>query len=849
MWFKNRCVRGDPFLAAALPDYCNRNYLIYIWAGTIKLFIFNNKSSMSFTNNENVFTFPTSQMPVDNATELKAIAELAPSLDKSLPILPLRDVVAFPWLAMPVSIGRDSSLQAVKTAFEKESLLVCLTQKDHTVELPKSGDLYHTGVACRVIKILELPDGTHTALLSLLCKVQLSRLAASKPFLKGTFSVTTDVWSDNTDNKTDVTIAILNELVEQVIQNISESDRDDFRKSFNSIGSIEQKVNYLAMQLPMPTDNKQAALEAKTFNERMILLIGAIKRSLEENEIRREVQQQAQQQMSQMQRQRFLEQEIRVMQDELGAVYDDDDLQELAARAEKKIWSPQMQERFEKEMRKLERYNPQTPEYAVQYSYMDTLLSLPWDNCPEKDFTLADVERILDRDHYGLRDVKDRIIEQMAVVKQRGDVKAGILCLYGPPGVGKTSLGKSVAEALGREYVRVSFGGLHDEAEIRGHRKTYLGAMPGRIITGLQRCQTSNPVFVLDEIDKIGQDFKGDPSTALLEVLDPEQNNKFHDNYIDADYDLSHVLFIATANTLDKVSAPLLDRMELIEISGYITEEKVQIARRHLVPAKLEDMGMEKDEVKFEDAAIERIITEYTRESGVRQLDKKIAKVIRRVIRRKVGGEEYPRLITADMIPEFLGKREVFSEIYENNDFTGVVTGLAWTSAGGEILFIETSLTPGKGEKLTLTGNLGDVMKESATIALQYLRSHADELGIPTEAFTTQDVHIHVPEGAVPKDGPSAGITMAASIASALLNVKVRDKLAMTGEITLRGKVLPVGGIKEKILAAKRAGITDIMLCEDNRKDIEDIDAIYVEGLTFHYVRTVRDVLDFALLR
>lgn len=602
------------------------------------------------------------------------------------------------------------------------------------------------------------------------------------------------------------------------------------------------------MQLPGFVREKQLMLESHNFVEYAEKATSILESSLQMNEVRKEFQARAQQELSQGQRQMFLETQIRMMQEELG-IGDDDDIAALSKRAAEMNWPADVHDRFEKELRKLERFNPQSPDYAVQYSYIDTLLSLPWDNCSNKDFKLKQVQEILDRDHYGLRDVKDRIVEQMAVIRMRGDVKAGILCLYGPPGVGKTSLGKSVAEALGREYVRVSFGGLHDESEIRGHRKTYLGAMPGRIISGLQKCNTSNPVFVLDEIDKIGQDIKGDPSTALLEVLDPEQNSRFHDNYIDVDYDLSRVLFIATANTLQTISTPLLDRMELIEISGYIPAEKIEIALRHLVGAKLEENGLAKDEITFTREAIALIIDEYTRESGVRQLEKKISKVIRKIVRLKVGEEDYPTTVGPEEVRRFLGKQEVFPDTYENNDYVGVVTGLAWTASGGDILFIESSLIPGKGEKLTLTGNLGDIMKESATIALQYLKANAAKFGIPSEKFSQYDVHIHVPEGAIPKDGPSAGITMVTSLASAFKGVKVRERLAMTGEMTLRGKVLPVGGIKEKILAAKRAGITDIILCEKNRKDIEDIDAMYLEGLNFHYVMDIEQVLDIALLK
>ena len=512
-------------------------------------------------------------------------------------------------------------------------------------------------------------------------------------------------------------------------------------------------------------------------------------------------------------------------------------------------WSKEVKEQFKKELAKLERLNPQSPDYSVQYSYLDQLLNLPWNVFTRDSFNLAKVEKKLNHDHYGLENVKDRILEHLSVLKLRGDMKSPIICLYGPPGVGKTSLGRSIADALNRKYARISLGGLHDEAEIRGHRRTYIGAMPGRIIQALTRCQSSNPVFVLDEIDKIGNDFKGDPASALLEVLDPEQNSHFHDNYVDIDYDLSNVLFIATANSLSTISQPLLDRMEIIDISGYIQEEKVEIARKHLLPKQLQENGFEKNEISFTKQALAKIVESYTRESGVRELDKKIAKVLRKIARIKATAEKpYPTTVNLDNLREYLGPEDYSRDRYEGNEFAGVVTGLAWTAVGGEILFVESSLSKGKGEKLTLTGNLGDVMKESAVIALQYLKSHSQMLGIDYELFDKYNVHIHVPEGAIPKDGPSAGITMVTSLASSFTQRKVRDHLAMTGEITLRGKVLPVGGIKEKILAAKRAGITDIILCKENKKDIDEIKDSYLSGLTFHFVDTVKEVLELALL-
>jgi ATP-dependent Lon protease len=605
-------------------------------------------------------------------------------------------------------------------------------------------------------------------------------------------------------------------------------------------------MNFLATNIAFDSDQKQHMLEERDIKKRAYLLYALLTREEQLVEIKANIQSRTREDLSQQQREHFLQQQIRTIQEELGT--DVDDIEELHERSQHMKWSEDVQKQFEKELRKLERLNPQSPDYSVQYAYLDNMLNLPWETYTEDNFDLKKVENKLNADHYGLEKVKDRILEHLSVLKLRGDLKAPILCLYGPPGVGKTSLGKSIADALHREYARISLGGLHDEAEIRGHRRTYIGAMPGRIIAALAKCGSNNPVIVLDEIDKVGQDFKGDPSSALLEVLDPEQNGHFHDNYLDVDYDLSKILFIATANSLATVSRPLLDRMEVIEINGYIPEEKLEIAKRHLIPKELEENGFGKNEIKFGKQVVLKMIEDYTRESGVRQLEKKIATVLRRVARHKAVGDDYPTSIKVEDLKEYLGAPDYSRDKYEGNEFAGVVTGLAWTAVGGEILFVESSLARGKGEKLTLTGNLGDVMKESAVIALQYLRSHCSLLDIDPELFDKYNIHIHVPEGAIPKDGPSAGVTMVTSLASSFTQRKVKDHLAMTGEITLRGKVLPVGGIKEKILAAKRAGIKDIILCKDNRKDIEEINEIYLKGLTFHYVNTIKDVLDLALL-
>ena len=608
-------------------------------------------------------------------------------------------------------------------------------------------------------------------------------------------------------------------------------------------------VNFLCTNIPFTPQQKQEFLDIPTVKERAFALYAALRKEAQLLEIKADIQSKTRADINQQQREHFLQQQIKTIQDELGGNSQEQDIEELSQKAAQKKWSEEVQEVFNKELRRLERLYPQSPDFSVQYNYLETLTDLPWGEYTTDNFNLKNAQRQLDKDHYGLEKVKERIIEHLAVLKLRGDMKAPIICLYGPPGVGKTSLGKSIAAALNRKYVRVSLGGLHDEAEIRGHRRTYIGAMPGRIIQGIQKAGASNPVFVLDEIDKIGNDFKGDPASALLEVLDPEQNNAFHDNYLDIDYDLSKVLFIATANNLNTISRPLLDRMELIEVSGYIQEEKVEIGRRHLIPKQLEEHGLNKDDLDIPKKTMAAIIESYTRESGVRELDKKIAKIMRKVARKKASGEQWNHELSIDELAEYLGMKEYMRDRYEGNDYAGVVTGLAWTAVGGEILYIESSLSRNKGEKLTLTGNLGDVMKESAVIALQYVKAHADQLGIDYDVFNHWNLHIHVPEGAIPKDGPSAGITMVTSIASTFTQRKVRAHLAMTGEITLRGRVLPVGGIKEKILAAKRAGIKEIILCEENRKDIEDIKENYLKGLKFYYVHDIKEVLDIALLK
>ncbi|MDD2247878.1 MAG: endopeptidase La, partial [Proteiniphilum sp.] len=607
-------------------------------------------------------------------------------------------------------------------------------------------------------------------------------------------------------------------------------------------------ISYCATNLPIESHEKQDLLNINDEKEQAYRLLMILNRETQILELKMNIQLKTREDLNQQQREYFLQQQIKTIQEELGGNTQQIEIDEFRKKAKNKKWSSEVGEIFEKELQKLERLNPQSPDYSVQFGYLQTILDLPWGEYTKDNFNLKNAQKVLDREHFGMEIVKERIIEHLAVLKLKGDLKSPILCLYGPPGVGKTSLGKSIAEALCRKYVRISLGGLHDEAEIRGHRRTYIGAIPGRIIQNIQKAGSSNPVFVLDEVDKIGNDFRGDPSSALLEVLDPEQNSTFHDNYLSIDYDLSKVLFIATANNLNSIPQPLLDRMELINVGGYITEEKIEIAYRHLVPKELQNHGVKKGAFVIPKPTLHKIIENYTRESGVRELNKKIAKVMRRVARKIAADEEYPKSLKVSGLKEYLGREEYSKDRYQGNEYAGVVTGLAWTAVGGEILFVESSLSRGKGSKLTLTGNLGDVMKESAMLAMEYIHSHSEELGINPDIFDNWNTHIHVPEGAIPKDGPSAGITMITSLVSMFTQRKVRPNLAMTGEITLRGKVLPVGGIREKILAAKRAGIKDIILCKENKKDIEEIKDDYLKGLTFHYVSDVKEVIDLALL-
>lgn len=787
-------------------------------------------------------------MPIFTEVKSETDDEKQRSFDTSdLPILALRNMVLFPGITMPVAVGRSKSLALVKEAQKTNSLIGVVCQIDEEIEDPMQNDLHGVGVVAEIIKVLELPDNTTSVILQGKACFKLDRITAVKPYLKAEVTMLDEVMPKSDDKEFEALVLSIKELTFEMLQKMGEGARE-MMFAVKNIGEPAYLVNFLCSNTPIESYVKQKLLEERNLVKRGYMLYGILSKEAQLVELKAQIQNRTREDLSQQQREHFLQQQIRTIQDELGNS-EDDDIENLNERAASKKWNEETAAHFEKELKKLMRLNPQVPDYSVQYTYLDQLLNLPWNEYTHDSFNLKKVEAKLNHDHYGLENVKDRILEHLAVLKLRGDMKSPIICLYGPPGVGKTSLGRSIAEALNRKYARISLGGLHDEAEIRGHRRTYIGAMPGRIIQALIKCQSSNPVFVLDEIDKIGQDFKGDPSSALLEVLDPEQNCHFHDNYIDVDYDLSNVLFIATANSLSTISQPLLDRMEIIEINGYIQEEKVEIARKHLLPKLLKENGFAKNEVTFAKPALMSIVENYTRESGVRELDKKLAKVLRKLARIKATGEqECPKTIGVGNLKEYLGAPDYTRDRYEGNEFAGVVTGLAWTAVGGEILFVESSLSRGKGEKLTLTGNLGDVMKESAVIAMQYLKSHSSQIGIDYELFDKYNVHIHVPEGAIPKDGPSAGVTMVTSLASTFTQRKVRDHLAMTGEITLRGKVLPVGGIKEKILAAKRAGITDIMLCRDNKKDIDEIKGDYLKGLTFHYVDTIKDVLNFALL-
>ena len=737
----------------------------------------------------------------------------------------------------------------IQKAEKKGELIGIICQRDPEVDVPLQEDLYKTGVFAKVMKLLTLPNGNITAIVQCHSRLQLNRLTQTSPYLEGDVEALSDLDPEKRDREFKTAMDDLRNLVNEYI-NVSEDIPDEATFAIKNITNNIMALNFVCSNMPFPVKEKVRLLEMESVKERLFNVMKIINREINLQNLKADIRNKTREDIDEQQRNYFLQQQIKNMQAEMGNESSPEKY-ELLKKAEGKKWPAEISKTFYKEADKLDNLNPQSPEFNVLLNYLQTLVSLPWGEYTTDDLDLKRAQKILDQDHYGMEKVKERILEYMAVLALRGDLKSPILCLYGPPGVGKTSLGKSIAAAMKRKYVRVSLGGLHDEAEIRGHRRTYIGAMPGRIIKSIQKAGSSNPVFILDEIDKVTQmTHNGDPASAMLEVLDPEQNNAFHDNYLDVDYDLSKVLFIATANNLSTIPRPLLDRMEIIEVSGYITEEKIEIAKRHLIPRELDNTGQNVKGLKptFNKAAIEMIIERYTRESGVRQLEKQINKALRKIAykRQLEDNADYKKITPAE-IEDLLGKPPFYRDIYQGNDYAGVVTGLAWTSVGGEILFIETSLSKGKGNKLTLTGNLGDVMKESAILALEYVKAHAETLNIDYRIFDNWNIHIHVPEGATPKDGPSAGITIATSIASALTQRKVRKNTAMTGEITLRGKVLPVGGIKEKILAAKRAGITDIVMCRENEKDILEIPDMYLKGVTFHYVENVQDVWNFAL--
>ena len=766
----------------------------------------------------------------------------------TIPILPLRNMVLFPGVAMPVIIGRPKSMRLIKEAVHKKSLIGVVCQKEMGTEDPILEDLYTTGVIADIVRVLEMPDGSTTVILQGKKRFELNEVTETDPYLSGKITVLEDTKPDKTDREFEALISTIKDLTIKMLGAVAEPPRD-LIFSIKNNKNVLYVVNFSCSNIPSGSAEKQQLLLIGDLKERAYRLLFILNREYQLVELKASIQMKTHEDINQQQKEYFLQQQIKTIQEELGGNINELEIKELREKASRKKWPAEVAQVFEKELRKLERLHPQSPDYSVQTQYVQNIVNLPWNEYSKDNFNLSHAQKVLDRDHYGLEKVKERIIEHLAVLKLKGDMKSPIICLYGPPGVGKTSLGRSIAEALRRKYVRVSLGGLHDEAEIRGHRRTYIGAMCGRIIQNIQKAGTSNPVFILDEIDKITNDFKGDPASALLEVLDPEQNNAFHDNYLDIDYDLSKVMFIATANNLNTISQPLLDRMELIEVSGYIMEEKVEIAAKHLVPKQMDVHGLKKGSVKFPKKTLQVIVEAYTRESGVRELDKKIAKIMRKLARKVASDEPIPTSIKPEDLYEYLGAVEYSRDKYQGNDYAGVVTGLAWTAVGGEILFVESSLSKGKGSKLTLTGNLGDVMKESAMLALEYIHAHAAQFNINEELFENWNVHVHVPEGAIPKDGPSAGITMVTSLVSAFTQRKVKKNLAMTGEITLRGKVLPVGGIKEKILAAKRAGIKELILCKENEKDINEIKPEYLKGLVFHYVSDIQQVVDLALLR
>ena len=767
------------------------------------------------------------------------------ALPETLPILSLRNTVLFPGVVIPITAGRDASIKLINDANKGGKVIGVVAQKDESVEKPSAKDIHETGTIARILRVLKMPDGNVTVIIQGKKRFKVAEVLTEDPYMNATIR---DLPEAKPAQKNKEFSAIIDSIKDLALEIIKESPNIPSEASF-AIKNIESNsflVNFVSSNMNLSVTEKQELLEINDLKKRALATLKYMNVEFQKLELKNDIQSKVQMDMSQQQREYFLHQQMKTIQEELGGVSHDEEIDEMKAKASEKLWDEDVAKHFEKEVAKMQRMNPQVAEYSIQRNYLELFLDLPWNEFSEDKFDLKRAMKILDRDHFGLEDVKRRIIEYLAVLKLRNDMKSPILCLYGPPGVGKTSLGKSIAEALGREYVRISLGGLRDEAEIRGHRKTYIGAMPGRIIQSLKKAGTSNPVFVLDEIDKLSNSHQGDPSSAMLEVLDPEQNSEFHDNFLEMGYDLSKVMFIATSNSLSTIQPALLDRMEIINVTGYTIEEKVEIAKRHLLPKQLKEHGLTDKHLKIGKPQLEKIVEGYTRESGVRGLEKQVAKMVRYAAKNIAMEEDYSIKVSNEIIIEVLGGPKLERDKYENNNVAGVVTGLAWTRVGGDILFIESILSKGKGA-MTITGNLGKVMKESATIAMEYIKSNADEFGIDISVFDKYNVHIHVPEGATPKDGPSAGVTMLTSLVSLFTQKKVKKSLAMTGEITLRGKVLPVGGIKEKILAAKRARIKEILLCEDNRRDIEEIKPEYLKGLTFHYVSDMSDVIKFAL--
>jgi ATP-dependent Lon protease len=781
-------------------------------------------------------------IPLMTSDDEEAISK--ESLPETLPILPLKNTVMFPGVVIPITASRDKSIKLINDSNTNDKLIGVVSQKDSKVQSPSLNDIHPSGTVAKILRVLKMPDGNVTVIIQGKKRFSIEQIVSEEPYITAKIKEIPELKPEKNNKEFGATIESIKDIALKIIE---ENPNIPSEASFaiKNIQSDSFLVNFVCSNMNLSVDEKYKILNTSDLNERALMCLKQMNVELQRLSLKNDIQSKVRSDLDQQQREYFLHQQLKTIQEELGGVSYDEEINEMRIKASNKKWSKEINDHFKKELSKLQRMNPQVAEYSIQRNYLDIYLELPWNEYSKDNFDLRRAQKILDRDHFGLKDVKRRIIEHIAVLKLRNDMKSPILCLNGPPGVGKTSLGKSIAEALGREYVRISLGGLRDESEIRGHRKTYIGAMPGRIIQSLKKAKTSNPVFVLDEIDKLSIGNQGDPSSAMLEVLDPEQNTSFYDNFVESGFDLSKVMFIATSNNIANVQPALRDRMEIVQVSGYTIEEKFQIAKKHLIPKQIKEHGLEKNIIKINKSSAVKIIEGYTRESGVRGLEKQIAKIVRNIAKSIALDEDFSSNITIEDVNKILGV-SISKDKYENNDVAGVVTGLAWTQFGGDILFIESALYKGKGN-LSITGNLGKVMKESATIALEYIKSNSEVLSIDTDILSKHNIHIHVPEGATPKDGPSAGITMLTSLVSLFTQKRVKSKLAMTGEITLRGKVLPVGGIKEKILAAKRAKITEIILCEDNKKNIDEIDKVYLKGLTFHYVSNMHQVLDIAI--